>query len=278
MAEALGVSRSGFHAWQRRAPSDRQLADAWLLEQIKEIWAENKKVYGSPRVHAELRMAKGIRVGRKRVERLMREAQISGLVEKKRGRTTIRVPGVCVADDLVERDFTPAGPNQLWVADITYLRSWEGWLYLATVQDTYSRRIVGWSMTDHMCSELVVDALGMALARRRPEEGLIHHSDQGSQFVSLAFGQACGRAGIARSMARAVTAMTTPSPRAFSRHSRRNSSTASPSLPGPSCAPLSSSTSRSSTTRPADTRPSGCSLPSEFEKINQPTSMKTENN
>jgi putative transposase len=200
MAEVLGVSRSGFHAWQRRAPSDRQLGDAWLLEQIKEIWSANREVYGAPRIHAELRMARGIKVSRKRVERLMREAGISGLVPKKRGKTTIRVPGVRVADDLVERDFRPAGPNQLWVADITYLRSWEGWLYLAAVQDAFSRRIVGWSMTDHMRSELVVDALQMALARRRPEEGLIHHSDQGSQFVSLAFGQACGKVGIARSM------------------------------------------------------------------------------
>lgn len=130
----------------------------------------------------------------------MRDAGISGLVPKKRGRTTIRVPGVGVADDLVERDFRPAGPNVLWVADITYLRTWEGWLYLAAVQDAYSRRIVGWSMTDHMRSDLVVDALNMAIARRQPDAGLIHHSDQGSQFVSLAFGQACGKAGIARSM------------------------------------------------------------------------------
>lgn len=130
----------------------------------------------------------------------MREAQISGLVPRKRGRTTIRVPGVRVADDLVERDFRPAAPNVLWIPDITYLRTWEGWLYLAAVQDAFSRRIVGWSMADHMRSELVVDALQMAIARRRLGPGLIHHSDQGSQFVSLAFGQAAGGAGIARSM------------------------------------------------------------------------------
>ena len=200
LCEQLGVSRSGFYAWQTRAPSDRALSDAWLLEQIREIHRDNRGVYGAPRVHAELRLARGINVGRKRVERLMRAAGLSGLVPKRRGKTTIRVPGVRVADDLVERDFKPAAPNVLWVADITYLRSWEGWLYLAAVQDAYSRRIVGWSMTDHMRSDLVVDALQMAVARRRPEAGLIHHSDQGSQFVSLAFGQACGRAGIARSM------------------------------------------------------------------------------
>jgi putative transposase len=145
-------------------------------------------------------LAEGIRVGRKRVERLMRQAAISGLIAKKRGRTTIRVPGVRVADDRVARQFQPAAPNVLWVADITYLRTWEGWLYLAAVQDAFSRRSVGWAMADHMRSELVVDALQMALARRRPAPGLIHHSDQGSQFISLAFGQQARDAGIAVSM------------------------------------------------------------------------------
>lgn len=200
MCEILGVSRSGYHAWARRPPSDRQLSDAWLLERIREIHQSNRGVYGAPRVHAELRLAHGIRVGRKRVERLMQLADLSGLVPKRRGRTTIRVPGVRVADDLVGRQFRPASPNVLWVADITYLRTWEGWLYLCAVQDAFSRRIVGWSMADHMRSDLVVNALQMAIARRRPEAGLIHHSDQGSQFVSLAFGQAAGKAGIARSM------------------------------------------------------------------------------
>ena len=200
MCRVLGVSRSGFYAWSTRAPSDRALSDAWLLEQIREIHAENRGVYGAPRIQAELRLARGVRVGRKRVERLMRSAGISGLVPKKRGKTTIRVPGVRVADDLVQRRFRPDSPNVLWVADITYLRSWEGWLYLVAVQDAYSRRIVGWSMADHIRADLVVDALNMAIARRRPDAGLVHHSDQGSQFVSLAFGQACGKAGIARSM------------------------------------------------------------------------------
>jgi putative transposase len=200
LCEVLGVSRAGFYAWSSRSPSDRQLSDAWLTERIREIHEANRGVYGAPRIHAELRMAQDIHVGRKRVERLMRQAGISGLVPKRRARTTIRVPGVRVADDLVQRAFRPAAPNVLWVADITYLRTWEGWLYLAAVQDAFSRRIVGWSMTDHMRAELVVDALNMAVARRQPEQGLIHHSDQGSQFVSLAFGQACGKAGIARSM------------------------------------------------------------------------------
>lgn len=200
MCRMLEVSTSGFHAWQRRAPSDRQLSDAWLTERIRQIHSENRRVYGAPRIHAELRLEHGIRVGRKRVERLMRTAGLSGLIPKRRGRTTIRVPGVRVADDLVKRQFRPTAPNVLWLADITYLRTWEGWLYLAAVQDAYSRRIVGWSMADHMRADLVIDALQMAIGRRRPEAGLIHHSDQGSQFVSLAFGQAAAKAGIARSM------------------------------------------------------------------------------
>jgi putative transposase len=200
MCRVLGVSRSGFHAWQRRAPSPRALEDERLTDRIREIHRLNRKVYGSPRIHAELRMADGVRVGRKRVERLMRRAGISGMVRNKRGRTTIRVPGVRVCDDLVDRAFLAAAPDRLWVADITYLRTWEGWLYLVAAQDVYSRRIVGWSMADHMRAELVTDALQMALAQRRPAPGLIWHSDQGSQFVSLAFGQQARAAGIAQSM------------------------------------------------------------------------------
>jgi putative transposase len=177
----LGVSRSTYYEWERGAPSDRALTDAWLLEQITQIHAEHRGVYGWRRIHAELRLGHGVRVSGKRVRRLMRAAGISGLARRKRGRTAIQVPGVRVADDLVERQFRPSTPNVLWVADITYLRTWEGWVYLAAVQDAYSRAIVGWSMADHMRHELVVDALQMAVARRRPAPGLIHHSDQGSQ-------------------------------------------------------------------------------------------------
>lgn len=200
MCEVLGVSRPGFHQWERRAPSDRALSDAWLTEKITDIHERARGVYGSRRVQAELRLGQGIRVSRRRIQRLMRAAGISGLVKVKKGRTTIRVPGVRVADDLVERQFRPGRPNVLWVADITYLRTWEGWLYLAAVQDAFSRMIVGWAMTEHMRTELVADALGMAVARRRPEPGLIHHSDQGSQYVALGFGQQARDAGIAVSM------------------------------------------------------------------------------
>jgi putative transposase len=181
MCEVLGVSRSGYHGWGSRAPSNRDLSDAWLTSRITEIHERARGVYGSRRVQAELRLGQDIQVSRRRVRRLMRAAGISGLVKVKRGRTTIRVPGVRVADDLVERKFRPDAPNMLWVADITYLRSWEGWLYRAAVQDAYSRRIVGWAMTEHMRTELVADALGMAVHRRRPEPGLVHHSDQGSR-------------------------------------------------------------------------------------------------
>jgi putative transposase len=181
----LGVTRSGYYDWERRVPSDRDLTDAWLIEKIKTIHAENRGVYGLRRIHADLRLAHGVRVSGKRVRRLMRSAGISGLVRRTRGRTTIRVPGVRVADDLVGRRFRPAAPNVLWVADVTYLRTWEGWLYLAAVQDAFSRRIVGWSMADHMRTGLVVDALETGIARRRPQPGLVHHSDQGSTSASV---------------------------------------------------------------------------------------------
>ena len=199
LCRMLGVSRSGFHAWECRPPSDRALADAWLLERIRAIHSESRQSYGARRVHGALRH-RGVRVGRKRVERLMRLAGLSGLVPKRYRRTTIRVPGVRVADDLVDRDFTPFGPNELWCADIKYVRSWQGWLYLAAVMDCYSRRIVGWSMRPDLEAELVVDALEMAIARRRPKPGLVHHSDQGSQYVSLRFGERCREIGIHRSM------------------------------------------------------------------------------
>jgi hypothetical protein len=181
ICRVLGVNRTSFHDWQRRPPSDRALTDAWLTEKIRQIHHGSRGVYGSPRIHAELRLEHGIRVGRKRVARLMKAAAISGIKPRKRWRTTIRVPGVEPATDLVERDFRPAGPNALWVADITYLRTGEGWLHLAAVQDAHSRQIVGWSMATHMRATLVVDALKMAVHRRRPEPGLIHHSGQGGQ-------------------------------------------------------------------------------------------------
>jgi putative transposase len=200
MCRVLGVSRSGYHAWERRPPSPRTRRDAALTERIGHIHARSHKTYGSPRVHAELRLDHGIRVGRKRVERLMRAAGLSGQLRRRRGKTTIRVHGVRTAPDLVERDFDPAAVNRLWCADITYIRTWEGWLYLASVMDCFSRRIVGWALADHLRAELVLDALEMAVARRRPGPGLIHHTDQGSQYTSLVFTRRCRAVGIEVSM------------------------------------------------------------------------------
>ena len=200
MCRVLEVSRSGYYAWTGREPCPRAREDERLTARIGELFKLRREVYGSPRIWSDLVVDDGERIGRKRVERLMRQAGLSALMQRKWKATTVRVPGVRVADDLLDRDFAAAAANRCWVADITYLRTWEGWLYLVTVQDLYSRRIVGWSMADHMRAELVVDALQMALARRRPDRGLIWHSDQGSQFVSLAFGQQARAAGIAQSM------------------------------------------------------------------------------
>ncbi len=181
MCRVLEVSRSGYHAWAAREPSPRALADEALSGRIAEIFADSGETYGSPRVHAELRLEDGLRLSRKRVERLMRLAGLAGEIKRHRGRTTIRVKGVRTAPDLVERDFNPTAIDRLWCADMTYIRTWEGWLYLASVMDCYSRKIVGWAMADHMRLELVVDALEMAVARRRPAGRTVHHSDQGSQ-------------------------------------------------------------------------------------------------
>ena len=200
MCRVLEVSRSGYHAWAAREPSTRAIADARLTVRIAGIHEQSRKTYGSPRVHAELRLEDDVRVGRKRVERLMRLAGLSGQIKRRRGRTTIRVQGVRTAPDLVERDFNPTAVNRLWCADITYIRTWEGWLYLASVMDCYSRRIVGWAMAERLHADLVVDALEMAVARRHPARGVIHHSDQGSQYTSLLFTRRCRAVGIEVSM------------------------------------------------------------------------------
>jgi putative transposase len=200
MCRVLEVSRSGYHAWASRPLSARAVEDQRLTARIRVLFEKRRKVYGSPRIWADLVLEDGERIGRKRVERLMRQAGLSGLIAKKYKNTTVRVPGVRVAEDLLDRNFAAGAPNRCWVADITYLRTWEGRLYLVAVQDLYSRRNVGWAMADHMPTELVTDALQMALTHRRPPPGLVWHSDQGSQFVSLAFGQQARAAGIAQSM------------------------------------------------------------------------------
>lgn len=156
-------------------------------------------LYGAPRIHAEL-VEDGVRCGRKRVARLMRAARIVGCHRRRAPRTTQREAGAVPAPDRVERQFSADASNQLWTADITYVPTWSGLLYLAVVLDVYSRRIVGWAMADHLRTELVVSALEMAIWNRRPVQGVIHHSDQGSQYTSIAFGQRCQTAGVVPSM------------------------------------------------------------------------------
>jgi putative transposase len=188
LCRVLGVSRSGYYAWKRRSPSERARFDAVLSEKIETIHRNSRATYGAPRVHAELR-AIGIRCGRKRVARLMRQAKLRGCLRGRRMRTTHRIALQQAAPDLVARNFSSGAPDRLWVADITYVRSGEGFLYLAFILDACSRRVVGWSMATHLRTELVVDALHMAVARRKPAPGLVHHSDRGVQYTSLSFGK-----------------------------------------------------------------------------------------
>ena len=195
MCRVLGLSPSGYYAWVRRVPSARARRDAQLSERIKEIWSANREVYGRPRIHAELQ-AGGERIGAKRVGRLMRRAGIAGASRRRSTKTTTREQRAArVAPDLVDRDFSAAGADQLWVADITYVRTWTGFMYVAVVLDAWSRRVVGWSMAAHLRTELVLDALNMAIWQRRPQE-VVHHSDQGSQYTSIAFGARCREAGV----------------------------------------------------------------------------------
>ncbi len=198
MCKVLAVSTSGYYAWRSRVPSQRTRDDAMLTEQIRALHAWSRGTYGAPRIHAELQ-DQDVHVGCKRVARLMRAAGLTGISRRRGPTTTRRREGVGPAPDLVERDFTATEPNQLWVADITYVPTAAGFLYLAVVLDAFSRRIVGWSMANHLRTELVVAALEMALEQRKPE-AVIHHSDQGSQYTSLAFGLHCREAGVEPSM------------------------------------------------------------------------------
>jgi putative transposase len=199
MARVLGVSESGYHAWRRRAPSARAVEDKMLLKRVRTVHATSRETYGSPRIHAELR-ATDHRHGRKRIARLMRAAALTGASRRRKGVTTTRRDKEArPAPDLVDRDFTAAAPNRLWVADITFVPTANGFMYLAVVLDAWSRKIVGWSMANHLRAELVLDALEMAIGQRRPAD-VIHHSDQGSQYTSVAFGGRCREAGVRPSM------------------------------------------------------------------------------
>src|SRR5690242_713175 len=179
----------------RRAPG---LTSPWAPRSRRFIRAPAAPT-GCPVMHAELAAA-GVHVGRKRVARLMRAAGVQGVSRRKAQRTTRRDPAAAPAPDLVSRAFAAPGPDRLWVADITYVPTWAGFLYVAVVVDVFSRVVVGWSMAGHMRTELILDALDMAISRRRPADGLVHHSDRGTQYTSLAFGRRAREAGIALSM------------------------------------------------------------------------------
>ena len=182
LCRVLGVSRAGYYAWARRPASQRAHQDTVLTAQIRAIHARSRGTYGTPRIHAELRLDHDLRVSRKRVARLMRAAGLVGCHRRRRHGLTRRDPQAAPASDLVERAFTADRPDQLWVADITYVPTWSGWLYLAVVLDVWSRRVVGWAMAEHLRTELVIDALDMAIWNRQPAAGLVHHSDQGCQL------------------------------------------------------------------------------------------------
>ena len=202
MCKVLKVSKSGFYGWRDRAPSARAQADAILSEKIARIHTDSRETYGAPRIHFELRTL-GVRCARKRVARLMREAGLFGCGGRRRkARTTLRsqTERTPPAPDRVKRNFAPEAPDRLWVADITYVRTWEGWLYLSFVLDSCSRKVVGWSMANKLKTDLVLDALNMAIYTRRPSPGLIHHSDRGSHYTSVEFGSRLEEAGLLPSM------------------------------------------------------------------------------
>jgi transposase InsO family protein len=206
----LGVSSSGYYAWRKRRPSRRARADAAVMAEIHAAHSASRGTYGAPRIHAEL-SAKGVGVGRKRVARLMSRAGLAGVSRRRFVTTTLKGDGR-PAPDLVERNFTARAPDRLWVADITYIPTWTGFLYLAVVLDAFSRRVVGWSMATTLATQLVLDALNMALLIRRPK-GVIHHSDQGSQ-PQLSLAAAAARGECVRQWARSETPTTTPCARA----------------------------------------------------------------
>ena len=194
MCAVLGVSKSGYFAWRKREPSARAREDERLGERIVEIHDASRGTYGVPRVHAELQ-EEGVKIGRKRVAKLMKANDLQGVSRRKGYKTTVKGRDRHGIPDLVERDFTATAPDQLWVADITYVPTWSGFVFLAVVLDVFSRKIVGWSMATHLRTELVLDALNMAITIRKPE-GVVHHSDQGCQYTSIAFGLRCKRHGV----------------------------------------------------------------------------------
>lgn len=201
LCDVLDVSRAGFYAWKRRGPSQRRIDDVRLAAEVTEIHEESDKVYGSPRVHAQLEK-RGRRVSRKRVARVMRERKLAGKRRRRFRVTTMRDETLPVAPNVLARRFTQSAPNRAWVGDITYLWTREGWMYLAVLIDLCSRRVVGWAMTSRLTADLPLAALRMAIRTRRPPPGLIHHTDQGCQYASRAYRRELEAHGIVCSMSR----------------------------------------------------------------------------
>ena len=203
LCRLLGVSSSGYYAWKKRPPAPRTRANEALTVEIRAIHARSRGTYGAPRVHAELR-ATGRRASRKRVARLMRIDGLAGRGRRPTRRTTIPDPAA-QAEDLVKRDFRPVAPDRLWLADITYVRTDEGWLYLAAILDAFSRRVIGWGLADHLRTELALAALRMAIATRSPAPGLLHHTDRGCQYTAADYAELLAGRGIAQSRGRPGT-------------------------------------------------------------------------
>jgi putative transposase len=201
LCDTLGVSRAGYYAYAGRAPSPRTTRDTELGVQIADIHAQSRQAYGSPRVHDELHK-RGERVSRKRVSRLMRERKLQGKRRRRFRVTTQSDHALPIAKNIVARDFSCMKPNEKWVGDITYIWTREGWLYLAVLIDLFSRRVVGWSMSESLATDLPLSALTMALQTRRPPRGLLHHSDQGCQYASAAYRHVLEQHGIVASMSR----------------------------------------------------------------------------
>lgn len=201
MCRELGVSRAGYYAWRSRPPSQRALDDASLIEVMKHLHAQGRGNPGVGRLWAGL-TALGYRISRKRVWRLMKTADLRGRHPKAWRRTTIGAPDPVPAPDLIGRAFFAEQPNTKWCGDVTYIKTWDGWAYLATVIDLHSRKLIGWAIADHMRTELVIEALDMAVRTRRPPGQVIFHSDRGCQYTSKAFAEYCEKNNIRRSLGR----------------------------------------------------------------------------
>ena len=256
LCSVLKVTRQGYYAWKRRQPSARRLRDDELKADILALYERSRDTYGAPRIKHRLRIEQDIRIGQKRAARLMRELGIQGTGKgQRRVRTTIPDRRAPAAPDRLGRDFTARRPNEMWVADITYIPTHQGWLFLAAVTDCYSRRIVGWSMRDTLEAELVTDAIAMAVARRNPPPGVIHHSDRGSQYGSVLVGRTLREAGIIPSMGHVGDLW--DNALMESAQSKQSTCFAPATKPASPC----STTSKRSTTPAAPTAPSGISAP-----------------